>query len=1272
MLGNRVASSAEYSAAGAIGNKVTFTYNADNSTTFKYYKAGQSDDDAQKETYNFDNVGRTVSVLNADGSAATYSYQISSVKDATANKLTTQAGTSKPVMNLLLDNNAELNNGTWSGSNWGTPGGVFSVDSSMAYLGTKSLKITQSQTNPQRSGAVQTLTNLTPGSVYTLSGYVKTSTVTGEDPTKGAGLYAAFFNGSTGISNVTGKILQGTNDWQRISLTFTVPANTTRTEIYGGLCYANGTAWFDCMQLELGSVANLYNLLDNGDFRYSSNYIPTNWGTTNFTSGDGMSQGYVNINGDPDLNKNINQTVYINKPASSVAFSVSALAQANSVPTNTSGRYFAIDLGIFYTDGTKQWDVVPFNPDTTGEQYASKAIAPSSTNRSKTVNKVVYYIIYYLNGNSAVFKNLQMNLDNTGTTYSYDSKGNLVTSQQNAKNTASYSFTAANELSGATDPKNESYSYTYDTNHQHRLVAARSNQTGTGFAYGYDTSGNVTDTKMGTISTSGVINTSSSPYLESTQGYSSDGNYVTSSTDQRGKATTYDVNSSTGLTNSVTDPNGNATNYSYNSLNDLLTGVSAQSSAGTVQNSYGYDTGNRLNQITHNGFDYTFTRDGYGNTTIIDVGSRNLITNIFASGNGNLLRSNYGNGFQLGYFYDALDHVTSITKNGATAYLYTYDARGNLAKATDRTSGSDRVTQYSYDIGDRLIRKSNPDGSEIKYSYDSTNRPTGGSYTFAGQTKSTSFDYGFDNRKHNTFLTSGGEVTHAYDTLNREFQTDINPVQRQDPTFRAERTYVPVSGNRTTTLVNSYSNYKRVDGSNTALSQYQYTYDDNGNIKTVTDQNGKVTTYHYDGLNQLVRADDQANSISTAYAYDVGGNITTANTYAYTDPEEALGTAAGTVSYAYGDSDWKDLLTNYDGQAITYDEIGNPLTYRSGMSFTWEGRQLKTAVANGKNVSYTYNDNGIRTGKTVDSTTTNYFLDGNTIVAQQTGSDILWFLYDSDGTRVGFTYNGTAYYYTKDAQGDVTGIIDSSCNSVVEYTYDAWGKLLSTTGSLASTVGAVNPFLYRGYYYDFETGLYYLNSRYYDPETGRFISEDGQFNPETGLVGNNLFAYCNNKPISGVDYDGNRFTEFGDGTGRWVYFDSTGMMHQGADTKHHASVDTKSPPPSSTGYKAPKNPDKAKKKVTAPGGRGEKGWLDNKGSVWVPDLDMDGGEGWRRHYPDGSHDHVYPNGHVRSHSISIFDQPDFMQNRVRTSSMAAGAYIASDALIYVLLAALAL
>lgn len=1061
---SRVQSAAEYSSDGTAGNQVKCLYNNDNSTTFEYLKSGQTEAQAQKETYNFDNVGRTTSVVNMDGSASTYTYTDASVKNPKANKLTSQAATSAPVTNILKDHNAELNNGSWVQSNWSSPGGTVSVDASAAYLGTKSLKVTQNQAQPARCGAEQTVTGLVPGYMYTLSAYVKTQGVSGNE---GANLYAAAFNGSTQLSTVSGQGLFGDNDWQRISVTFTVPEGATRVLVYGGLSYANGTAWFDCLQLETGNVANLYNLLENSDFRYNTNYLPDHWSVTNFTSGDGMSSGRVRLGGDANLNKNFFQNVYVNRPANSTAFSVSAKSQGKSVPTQRDGRYYAIDVGTYFTDGTSQWNVVDFNPDATGEQYTSGTVAPSEENQSKTISKIEYYIIYYKNANEAFFKNLQLNLDETGTTYVYNDDGTLHTSAQNAKNNGAYKYSDAKELTsaevtnGASSFK-ENYTYTYASGNAHRLTAARSEQTGIGLAFGYTSTGNVTDTKMGTVSTSGVLDTNS-PYLQSTQGYTND-NYVTSVTDQRGKETKYNVNLTLGLTNAVTDPKGNTVSYTYDPLSHLTTKVSAPGSAGTVENTYGYDGAGRLNRITHNGFDYTFARDGFGNTTGTNAGTRNLITNVFAPGNGNLLSSTYGNGFQIGYGYDSYDRVTSVTKNGAAAYYYTYDARGNLAKVSDAANGV--TTDLSYDVGDRLIRKTTSDGGDIRYSYDNMDRTTKTAYTFGGQTKTASAGYGADSRKGNTDLLSGGRITYAYDSLNREAATDINPVVGQDPAFRVQRAYVGVSGNRTTTLVASYGDYKRVNGVNTVLAGYDYTYDDNGNITKVTDTDGKATAYAYDQLNQLVRADDQKAGVSTTYRYDVGGNIAEKKTYAYTTG--TLGAETGSVSYAYGDSGWKDLLTNYNGQAITSDEIGNPLSYRDGMEFTWEGRQLKTAAANVKSISYAYNSDGIRTGKTVDGTATSYLLDGSTVIAQKTGDDVLWFLYDSDGTRVGFTYNGAAYYYMTNAQGDVTGIVDSSVNSVVEYSYDAWGRLLSAAGSMADTVGKINTYLYRGYYYDAE------------------------------------------------------------------------------------------------------------------------------------------------------------------------------------------------------------
>ena len=107
-------------------------------------------------------------------------------------------------------------------------------------------------------------------------------------------------------------------------------------------------------------------------------------------------------------------------------------------------------------------------------------------------------------------------------------------------------------------------------------------------------------------------------------------------------------------------------------------------------------------------------------------------------------------------------------------------------------------------------------------------------------------------------------------------------------------------------------------------------------------------------------------------------------------------------------------------------------------------------------------------------------------------------------------------------QGDIVGILDANGNTVVEYTYDIWGKLLGIIGELADTIGAINPLRYRGYYYDTETTLYYLQSRYYSPDLMRFISQDDPVlsNAQGEPLGSNLYVYCLNNPVMHVDYTG--------------------------------------------------------------------------------------------------------------------------------------------------------
>ena len=163
--------------------------------------------------------------------------------------------------------------------------------------------------------------------------------------------------------------------------------------------------------------------------------------------------------------------------------------------------------------------------------------------------------------------------------------------------------------------------------------------------------------------------------------------------------------------------------------------------------------------------------------------------------------------------------------------------------------------------------------------------------------------------------------------------------------------------------------------------------------------------------------------------------------------------------------------------------------------------------------TYTYDSNGMRTSRTNGTTTYTYVYSGSQLSWMTVGDTELQFTYDTSGRPLAVVYNGIVYYYALNLQGDVVAILNSAGSAVVNYTYDAWGKLLSTTGSLASTLGTWNPLRYRGYVYDQETGLYYLQSRYYNPEWGRFINADALVSTGQGILGNNMFAYCLNNPV---------------------------------------------------------------------------------------------------------------------------------------------------------------
>ena len=266
-------------------------------------------------------------------------------------------------------------------------------------------------------------------------------------------------------------------------------------------------------------------------------------------------------------------------------------------------------------------------------------------------------------------------------------------------------------------------------------------------------------------------------------------------------------------------------------------------------------------------------------------------------------------------------------------------------------------------------------------------------------------------------------------------------------------------------------------------------------------------------MGQLIRENSVYANKTVVYTYDNAGNILKAEEYAYTNSEQ-LGEVASTKTYSYEDAEWRDLLTSFNGQNITYDEIGNPLSYRDGMQFTWTGRQLSSLQKNGNVVNYAYNSDGIRTSKTVNGIETTFQLDGTKIVSETTNGNIKWYIYDENDSIIGFEYNAQAYYFEKNAQGDVVRIFDAGGNLVSEYFYDAWGNIATVLGN--QEIANENPFRYN------ESGFYYLQSRYYDSFTGRFLNADNinYLGTNKSPLSYNLYSYVQNDPVNYNDPTG--------------------------------------------------------------------------------------------------------------------------------------------------------
>ena len=1179
----RVQEFANTSGAKQTGSAFHAYRNGIHQTSYRFYGPDHTRDTADDTvmTCVLDHFGKTICTYDSNtdyseiiGTSAA-NYTDNSGTSKTNNRLTGAAAMGTVALNLLPNAGLEqcTNNVSdgWVSLPFSQNASAGIIPESRSRIGYASLKTAASGSGMYHEVALQA------GTTYTFSGYVNTRDITACQ--SGGGVYLAVLTAAqrgslAGVQQSPWKselvnyntVPEVDAGWEKISVTFT-PDTSGTYSLAVVQDRADGVAYCDDMQLEAHAAASNANLVQNGTFASGA---PDYWTANRYEKSDehplGVGMGVsMHAKGGTNGDTRTSQVVPINYYAGLATFLLSGWGKANSVggtspkPEKDGDRYFGLIAEIRYANGTTEKQYVSFNDDFTDWQYASGVIIPKQ--RGLMIKDITVYCAYDYNANDAYFTNISLVLE-PAETYSYDSKGNPIAATDGSAKTASEFFADSQRLKSYTTPGGAKHTLGYDAsnNLQEDTLAGLTNYT-----Y-HNTSGSAT--------TSMTCKGYSGDYLKSQNIYDNTGRFRAASEDANGVMTQYGYDAGTAHLLSTMAANGTQQDYRYYAGSDRTAFTYID---GKASMEYVYTQGQisdliRKAYLGTTGFwqHYLLGYDVFGNMTRVQVCASSAEREGYTApvtlasytyegnvNNGRLAMMAYGNGDSVSYTYDAFDRQRTAAYNDGTTYHYDYSSDNALTRqyAMDG-SGITEQYSYQYDSLGRLIhsRQSTADGSLIQvtqHMYDNANRLTSQSwqfgtglyhqqYSYTGVKADGATDGSVDGTISAITTTVPGRSaitsTYGYNTLR---QLTSKTVKQGDTgvytrSYAYDRIAVD-SGNRMGTRLAS-TGYTFGSSSRS----FTYTYDDAGNITKIVTEGTSVPKaaaskeYGYDAQGQLV-SEKNGSGTTFGYTYDTAGNIRSI-------------TKDGTVtkSFGYTNPSWPDLLTSvtangttkdvlYEGQSQTSDlpASGNPITYYNGKdyTFTWtKGRQLASATVDGKQVSYTYDMSGVRTSKTVNGTTYNYTTLSGKVMRQQWGNKSLEFIYDDGNQPFAMIYNdgstSTLYYYVLNAQGHVIALLNANGTLAASYNYGAWGNYSvhgadgkKTTD--ATFIGHINPLRYRGYYYDRETRLYYLQSRYYDFANCRFINADTFATTDAnGFLSANMFAYCENNPVNGCDPSG--------------------------------------------------------------------------------------------------------------------------------------------------------
>jgi RHS repeat-associated protein len=767
--------------------------------------------------------------------------------------------------------------------------------------------------------------------------------------------------------------------------------------------------------------------------------------------------------------------------------------------------------------------------------------------------------------------------------------------------------------------------------------------------------------------------------------YDVDKNYVTSVMDQRGKSITIDPNAY-GQTESITSPTGENTDYTYNGQGQLSTVTDNDNKTTT----YVLDANGNVTDVstatTYNRSNFQY--DVNANLTQEKDALNNLTTFAYDEG-GRITKKTNPNSTSVSTVYDSYGNLNKVELSGGSTYEFGYDLEGQRTSSIVKNSGGQKTNEFTYaydEVGNVLNLKEKDGAGNLIGEFTA---PTGSTmHSHLNQLQGFDLKYGTYSVTYTFSYTKAGlikDVSTDGKVFNFEYDESNNLISR---TY-ANSTQDVYMYNEANQIVKTQT----LDSGNQPKWSSKYIYNDDGRLTNITGTGPGSPTASYvynnttEKLNRLTQAtiNDGSGDQIFNYSYDTAGNILGMDTP--NGHRDFLYDAANRISQINGSTtavsyDSNGNSSNGNLTKVTLDGVTSQYIYDSA------NRLIEVQDGAGETIAaYTYDGDGKRLTKTAKNTsgqfetTTYHYIQGalqyETVSGDPANVIRANYIRSPEGQLLGVRLykptlqQYTYYYYHYNAHGDVVAVTDSNGDVYRQYVYDPYGNLIKMADGTGNPVKDKNgvdittnlqddpefnhAYTYRGYRYDAETGLYFLNARYYHAGIGRFLTKDSVLGDQSNPQTLNRYAYCGGDPVNNVDPNGHNFFKwlgglvsnglntavnavldfcYGDPTPIAYDYGSDGSDIQAglvaADSSHSSVVSNDTPPPSSAGYKAPKTKGSVEP-TKAP--NGQIGWPDKSGNVWVPvpagHPNAHGGEHWDVQYPNGGYDNVYPDGFVR-------------------------------------------